>query len=109
MGSRVLLAQTNVLDVWVAVVTTAGVIGAALAPLIVAMLRRTGRLEEQTRRTFEAVGEPNGNGTSNDMLARLLGMVAEVLHWNREHDLRDDVRFQEVRQRLERLEGGERR
>jgi hypothetical protein len=58
-----------------------------------------------------ALGEPNGNGPANDMLAKLLGMQFEQVAWQQRHDDADDTRFNridaylvEINQRLTILE-----
>jgi len=52
----------------------------------------------------DVVGEKNGNGTTNEMLAKLLGIGAESLSWQQHHDRRDDDRFDRIDERLEAIE-----
>jgi len=52
----------------------------------------------------DAVGEKNGNGSTNEMLAKLLGIGAESLSWQQHHDRRDDDRFDRLDERLEAIE-----
>lgn len=52
----------------------------------------------------DVVGEKNGNGTTNEMLAKLLGIGAESLSWQQHHARSDDDRFDRIDERLESIE-----
>jgi hypothetical protein len=104
-----MLAEATGGDIAIAVVATVGVVATAMSPVLVVLLRRTGKLETHANEAAasakaatvtaaaatvnaasaataaseikQTLGVPNGNGNVTQMLERLLGESAETKAW----------------------------
>ena len=79
-------------------------LGAAAVALLGLLVAWASLQRRRLNALHDVVGEKNGNGSTNEMLAKLLGIGAESLSWQQHHARSDHDRFDRIDERLEAIE-----